>query len=208
MDDGYRFRSWLIDNYNWARMSLPFAVIMLCSLPIFLTAKNMSLILLYTLLPVYMIHQYEEHAHGRFVEFFYSTIGKGHDLLLTKVSAFWINILEVWVLFLVSFYLSKYVAISIALVPVYATVFNGATHITASIALRRYNPGLYTALLLFLPWGIFLLIHFSGITRASLAWNGIGLLAGIVLHAVIVVYAFRRRGKSESDSRGGAESNP
>jgi hypothetical protein len=207
MDNGYRFRSWLIDNYNWARMSLPLAVMILCSLPIFLTANNLSLILMYTLLPVYMIHQYEEHAHERFVEFFNSTMGKGHDLL-TKVSAFWINILEVWVLFLVSFYLAKYVAIGIALVPVYATVFNGATHIVASIALRRYNPGLYTALLLFLPWGIFLLIHFSGITRARLAWSGVGLLAGIVLHAVIVVYAFRRGSRLESGSQGGAESNP
>ena len=207
MDDGYRVRSWFIDNYNWARMSLPFAVITLCSLPIFLTANNLSLILLYTLLPVYMIHQYEEHAHGRFVEFFNSTIGKGRDLL-TKVSAFWINVLEVWVLFLVSFYLAKYVSIGIALVPVYATVFNGFTHVIVSLVLRRYNPGLYTALLLFLPWGIFLLVYFNGITRSSLAWNGVGLLTGIVLHAIIVVYAFRRRGKLESGSRRGAEANP
>jgi hypothetical protein len=55
-------------------MALPFAVLILCSLPIFLTANNVSLILLYTLLPLNMIHQYEVHAHGRFVEFFNSTI--------------------------------------------------------------------------------------------------------------------------------------
>ena len=117
-----------------------------------LTTNNLSLILLYTLLPVYMIHQYEEHAHGRFVDFFNSTIGKGYDVL-TKASALWINILEVWVLFVVSFYLAKYVAIGIALVPVYATVFDGFTHAIASIVLRRYNPGLYTALVLTVPWG-------------------------------------------------------
>jgi hypothetical protein len=58
-------------------MALPFAVLALCSLPIFLGADNLPLILLYTLLPVYMIHQYEEHARGKFVEFFNSTIGKG-----------------------------------------------------------------------------------------------------------------------------------
>ncbi len=117
MDEGYRFRSWFVDDYGWARMSLPFAVLALCSLPIFLTANNLSLILLYTLLPVYMIHQYEEHAHGRFVDFFNSTIGQGYNVL-TKVSAFWINILEVWVLFIVSFYLAKYVALGLAFVPV------------------------------------------------------------------------------------------
>jgi uncharacterized protein with HXXEE motif len=92
------------------------------------------------------------YAHGRFVDFFNSTIGKEYNVL-TKVSVFWINILEVWVLFIVSFYLARYVAIGVAFVPVYAAIFNGFTHAIASIVLRRYNPSLYTALVLFLPWG-------------------------------------------------------
>jgi hypothetical protein len=37
-----------------------------------------------------MIHQYEEHAHGGFVEFFNATVGEGYGVL-TKTSAFWIN---------------------------------------------------------------------------------------------------------------------
>jgi hypothetical protein len=41
-----------------------------------------------------MIHHYEEHAHGRFVELFNSTIGRGLEVL-TRTSTFWINILEV-----------------------------------------------------------------------------------------------------------------
>jgi Na+-translocating ferredoxin:NAD+ oxidoreductase RnfE subunit len=73
--------------------------------------------------------------------------------------------------FLVSFYLAKYVALGIAFVPtfvpIYLTIINGFTHVVASIALRRYNPGLYTSLLLFLPWGFFLLIYFNAITRFS-----------------------------------------
>jgi hypothetical protein len=73
--------------------------------------------------------------------------------------------------FLVSFYLAKYVTIGIAFVPVYITVFNGLTHVIGSIALRKYNPGLYTALLLFLPWGFFLLIYFVGITQFSVLFN-------------------------------------
>jgi hypothetical protein len=148
VNGSYRLGSWIVEN--WSRMSLPFAVLMLCSLPIFLTAGNVSLILLYTLLPVYMIHQYEEHAHGRFVEFFNTTMGRGYGVL-TRASAFWINILEVWLAFLVSFYLAKYVALGIAFVPIYLTIINGFTHVVASIVLRRYNPGLYTSLLLFLP---------------------------------------------------------
>ena len=206
MDDGYRFGAWFVDTYGWARMSLPFAVLALCSLPIFLTANNLSLILLYTLLPVYMIHQYEEHAHGRFVDFFNSTIGKEYDVL-TKVSAFWINILEVWVLFIVSFYLAKYVAIGLALVPIYMTLFNGITHVIGSLSLKRYNPGLYTSLALFFPWGIFLLVYFSRITPSNLLFNGIGLLAAIIGHAIIVVYALRRRSKLETSASRAARAN-
>jgi hypothetical protein len=63
VDEGYRFGSWFVDGYGWARMSLPFALLAPCSLPILSTVNNLSLILLYTLLPVYTIHQYEEHAH-------------------------------------------------------------------------------------------------------------------------------------------------
>ena len=88
MAGGYGFGSWFLDN--WSRMALPFAVLMLCSLPVFLTGDNLPTVLLYTLLPVYMIHQYEEHARGRFVAFFNSTMGRGYEVL-TKASAFWIN---------------------------------------------------------------------------------------------------------------------
>jgi hypothetical protein len=75
MSDGYSLGPWVLDN--WSRMALSFAVLTLCSLPVFLTGDNLPLILLYTSLHVYMIHQYEEHAHSRFVGFFNSTIGGG-----------------------------------------------------------------------------------------------------------------------------------
>lgn len=185
-------------------MALPFAVLALVSLPIFFRGGSIGSILLYTLLPVYMIHQYEEHAHGRFVEFFNATIGRGRDVL-TKVSAFWINILEVWLLFLVTFYLARYVAPGFAFVPIWLTVFNGLTHVIASVSLGRYNPGLYTSLALFFPWGLFLLVYFSGVVASDLLFNVVGLLVAVVGHALIVVYALRRRSKLEASS---ARANP
>lgn len=202
MNDSYRFGPWVLDN--WSRAGLVVAILILCSLPVFATANNLPLVLAYTLLPVYMIHQYEEHAHGRFVPVFNATVGRGHEVL-TKVSAFWINILDVWLLFLVSFYLAKYVALGFALVPVYLTLINGVTHVVTAVALKGYNPGLYTALLLFFPWGIFMLIYFTYFTgeiQAPVLFNVVGLLSGIVGHAAIVAYAIRRRSRLESGRPG------
>ena len=77
-------------------------------------------------------------------------IGEGHGVLM-KTPAFWINILEVWVLFLVSFYLAKYVAIGFALVALYMILINGITHLIGSVSCRRYNPGLYMSLAWLFP---------------------------------------------------------
>ena len=78
----------------------------------------------------------------------------------------------------------------------------------ASLALGRYNPGLYTSVPLFFPWGIFLLVYFIRITPSSLLFNAIGLLAAIIGHAIIVVYALRRRGRLETGDLRGARANP
>ena len=186
----YRFRSWLVDDYNWARLALPCALILLASLPVVYTAQNRPLILLVTLLPVYMIHQYEEHAHGRFVAFFNETIGRGRDVL-TPVSAFWINILDVWLVFLVAFYLAKYWTLGVSLFPVYAILLNAVTHVVAAVHLRRYDPGLVTSLVLFLPWGGFLLVYFHDAVDRIVLANGVALGAAVLAHAVIVVYVVR-----------------
>lgn len=198
MRNGYRLGTWILDN--WSRMALPFAVLMLGSLPVFLASDNLPLVLLYTLLPAYMIHQYEEHAHGTFVAFFNATIGGGREVL-TKVSAFWINVAGVWLVFLVFFYLARYVASGFAFIPVYLVLVNAITHILASVRLRTYNPGLYTSALLFIPWGLFLGIYFSAVLQASLLFNAIGLLFAVAEHAAIALYAVSRRNRLRQISR-------
>ena len=48
-----------------------------------------------------------------------------------------------------------------------------------------------------------MLIYFNAVTRYSLLFNGVGLLVG-VLHAIIIGYLLRRRGRllSASTTRG------
>ena len=76
-----------------------------------------------------MMLQCREHAHGRFVELENPTIGKGHGVLM-KTSAFWIKVLEVWVLSLGSFYLAN----------IYMILINGITHLIGSVSRRSTTP--------------------------------------------------------------------
>jgi hypothetical protein len=73
--------------------------------------------------------------------------------------------------------------------------------VLTSVRLRTYNPGPYTSVLLFLPWGTFLAVYFGGIVRASLLFDGIGLLLAESEHAAIALYAISRRRKLGAGSR-------
>ena len=192
MDDGYRWWPWLLAN--WSRLALFAAIVALASLPLFLDDDNRPLLLASALLPLYMIHQYEEHAHGRFVAFFNATVGQGLPVL-TVVSVFWINILLVWLLFLVSLYLARFVDPGLALIPVYTVIINALIHVATAAALRRYNPGLYTSLLLFLPAGLALLVDLNRTIDSRLIFNSIGVLLAIAGHAAIMGYATKRRAR-------------
>jgi hypothetical protein len=54
---------------------------------------------------------------------------------------------------LISLYLSFFVNPGFGLIAVYLAVVNAVVHLVAAVALRAYNPGLWTAILLFLPLG-------------------------------------------------------
>lgn len=197
MADRFEMTAWFVDN--WSRVALPAAIVLLLSLPILQVADNRNLIVLYALLPLYMIHQFEEHSRGAFVADFNATVGKGYPVL-NKVSALWINILLVWVLFLAVFASVRLGTTLFVFVPIYATLLNGLIHIGTTLAMRRYNPGLYTSLVLFLPWSIFCLVFFSRLDPAAWRDNLIGVAGGILAHAIIMAYAMTRRRRLEAMS--------
>lgn len=190
MDAGYSFSTWFLTQ--WPRAALPCAVVILALLPVLANEANRPLILLTTLLPVYMFHQYEEHAHGRFQTFFNEVIGHGKTVLTLR-DIFWVNIGLVWILYLISFYLARFVALEYAFVPIYLMLINGLTHLLTTLKLRRFNPGLWSSLLLFFPWGGFLLIYFNNLPGAGFAVNLAGFLVAAGVHVGIVVFALRKR---------------
>jgi hypothetical protein len=128
-----RFWPWFVAN--WSRMALPAGVVGALTIASLLLDRNRDEALVALLLPMYMVHQYEEHAHGRFIAFVNEHVGGGLPVL-TLESVFWINILCVWVLFLAVGLVTRWISPVLVLIPVYATLLNGIIHIATSAKLR------------------------------------------------------------------------
>ncbi|HVO44636.1 MAG TPA: HXXEE domain-containing protein [Aggregatilineales bacterium] len=173
---------------NWAKASLPMGGVLVLLSPLLARGIPMEAVLIFLLLPVYMFHQYEEHAQGQFRAFVNKHIGRGREVFDDQ-DIFWINMLGVWLINLVGLYLSVYVGLANGLVLAYLTVVNGLLHVAIAIVLRAYNPGLWTGLLLFLPLGGFTLVAITEATGAGLGQHVLALGTAILLHVAIILYA-------------------
>lgn len=184
-DQPYRFAPWFVAN--WSRMA-PVAALLLLALTPFLLFHGLTLglYLVFLLLPVYMVHQYEEHAHGAFRAFVNQHMGGGRDIL-TNLAILWINVGEVWFLYLVVLYLAVYVNPALGLIAAYLMLVNGLIHIGVALAMRRYNPGLWTSILLFLPIGGYALAVLSRLDSATLGMHALGLGVAIAGHLLLIV---------------------
>ncbi|MBZ9936566.1 HXXEE domain-containing protein [Mesorhizobium sp. BR1-1-16] len=150
-----------------------------------------ALVLIALQLPIYMLHEYEEHDDDRFRRFFNALIGGGRELL-TVPAVFIINIGGVWLTYLAAIVLAATVDLGFGLIAIYGTLVNAVVHLGAAAAKRSYNPGLATAVILFLPAGIagLWLVSAAGTT---LGFHMLGLTVSIGLHAVIIAYVLVRR---------------
>jgi hypothetical protein len=87
---------------------------------------------------------------------------------------------------------SLYGAVSInlgwALLAVYLALVNAVVHIVHAIIFRRYNPGLITAVVIFLPLGTFTLIAVNHAGGGSLSSHVLGLIAAVAIHAAILLH--------------------
>lgn len=134
-----------------------------------------------------MLHQYEEHDNDRFRLLFNRTIGGGQEVL-SHQAVFVINVPGVWGIIAASFYLASYVSLGYGLIAVYLTLVNAIVHIGAAAVTRYYNPGLGTAVFLFLPVGIFGLRELQRTGEVGWEYHLLGLLVAIGIHVAIVAY--------------------
>jgi hypothetical protein len=147
---------------------------------------------IFLMLPVYMVHQVEEHAGDRFREFVNREMGHGVEVL-SRRATFVINSVGVWGVDLAGIYLGLLLGPGWALVVFYLPLVNAVGHAAQAVAMRRYNPGLITALFLFVPLagaGLWVVSHAG---HATLAMHAVGLGAALLVHAAIVVHVARKR---------------
>jgi hypothetical protein len=177
---------------NWVYGGFLAGLLLLLLTPLLVHSWPVSLVTTFLCLPVYMVHQYEEHDNDRFRLFVNQKIGK-RRVGLSPLAVFVINVPGVWGVIGISLALAATVSIGFGLVAVYLILLNGTIHIVQAVISRGYNPGLGTAIFLFLPLGGY------GITAIQQAGGGTFLMhmtgagAAIAIHVAIIVHAMRRR---------------
>jgi Na+-transporting NADH:ubiquinone oxidoreductase subunit NqrE len=103
-----------------------------------------------------------------------------------------INVPLVWGVDLVATYLARFVDLGFGLIAVYLTVVNALVHILAAVRFREYNPGLATAVVLFLPLGIWALVAVSAAPGVGIGYHALGLGFAVLTHIAIAVHVLRR----------------
>jgi hypothetical protein len=176
---------WLVAEWQWPKAAAFAAVFLLALLPIVWSELGAAAALIYAQLPAYMFHQLEEHGHDRFRTYVNERIGGGREAL-TPGATFAINLLAVWVLFLVSFALAAWVEPGLGLIAVCTTGVNAVVHLLAAGARREYNPGLITAVVVFVPLTVASLVEIaSAYDPPTWTW-AVGLGVALAGHLVIV----------------------
>ncbi len=164
------------------------SLFLLALAPVTAAPAGLAFVLVYLQLPIYMLHQLEEHRDDRFRRWVNDAIAGGREMLSTP-AVIVINVAGVWLVDVVALYLAHFGDVGLGLIAIYLTIVNAAFHVVAGIVQRRYNPGLVTAVLLFVPFGVWALMVVSAMPGVSGADHVIGLAVAVLIHAAIIGYA-------------------
>ncbi|TYC60589.1 HXXEE domain-containing protein [Rhodobacterales bacterium] len=166
---------------NWVYGALPLAILLI----LFATFVEGIVLPVYLALPVYMLHQYEEHDADRFLKNINDMLGPGKRGL-THVSVWVINVVFVWFLLLAVFFLAR-VDPGWGVIAAFLMAINAVVHLVAAIRTRQGNPGLVTAIVLFLPLSAWIFAA----QPASLLQYLVGAGLIVLLHGAIAAWATR-----------------
>jgi hypothetical protein len=181
---------WLVGKWQWPYATLLAASFLAVLAPLVFRYAGIPIGLVYLQLPIYMLHQYEEHAGDRFRLWVNHMLGHGD--VLTPIATFWINSLLVWLLDIVALYLACFVDLSLGLIAIYLPLVNAFGHIIPMIIKRQYNPGLTTSICLFLPIGVLSAFVVSRAAGSHFQDHLLALGVAIAVHATIIIHVRRR----------------
>jgi len=183
--------NWLVTRWNWPGAAAFCGLILLCLAPAVWVLAGSAIFWVFLQLPLYMLHQLEEHAGDRFRNFTNATIGHGVEVL-SRPATFVINSAGVWAVDLTAFYLAVFLAPGWGLMALYLPLVNSAGHIGQAVIMKKYNPGLATAVLLFVPLAGFGLFSITGATGVTWTMQALGLAVAIGVHAAIIAHVKRK----------------
>jgi len=176
---------WARLTENWVYGGFLAGLLLLVLFPVITIGWISQEYLAFLVLPVYMLHQFEEHNGDRFRIFFNQTIGKGYPVL-SKSAVFIINIIGVWFVLAIAYLAMRFLSAGWGIVAIYLISINSAAHIIPFFIERRYNPGLITACIMFVP----LSVYYSWTQdQISIEQNAIGFAIAFGIHALIMIYA-------------------
>jgi hypothetical protein len=155
---------------------------LLIMLPVMVAHFSSAELVIVVSVTLYLIHQIEEHANDAFRLYINNALANGADAL-TPRGVMLINVGFVWLLSGMCLAATAFWSADFALVPVYLMAVNAVVHVIAALVRRQYNPGLGTALTLFLPFCFAALWLLTPARTASLA----ALLAAVAAHAAIAI---------------------
>jgi Protein of unknown function with HXXEE motif len=170
---------------NWVYGGALAGLLLLAMSPVLTQGWSVAGTLIFLTLPTYMIHQYEEHDGDRFRLYMNATLANGKNAL-TPEAVFVINIAGVWMPLAACVMLAQWLGVGYGMFAGWLIIVNALLHAAPAIATRSYNPGLLTAILLFLPLG--LAVVATTWPQASLAQCAAGLALAVALHGAIMVY--------------------
>jgi hypothetical protein len=197
-----RSLNWLVEKWQWPYATLFAAGFLVALAPLVFLFAGVPLGLVYLQLPIYMLHQFEEHRDDRFRLWVNKMLAEGQDVL-TPIATFWINSILVWALDLVALYLACFASLSLGLIAIYLPILNAFGHIIPAAVRKQYNPGLITSLLLFLPVGAASAAIVGRSANAGFQDHLLALGLAIAVHATIIVHVRRRiSALAHTDHRG------
>ena len=176
---------------HWVVAALLGGALLLALTPAVVRGWPAWLVLTWLQLPAYMLHQVEEHAGDRFRLFVNAHVGGGREAL-THAAVAVINLPGVWGIDALALSMAVFLRPGFGLIAVYLALVNAVVHVAAALVQRRYNPGLVTAVGVFLPLSAVSLGAFAAVPGVGVADHAVGLLVAVAVHVAIIVHVRRR----------------